>query len=136
MKLIILLTISLLFLLRPALHAQSELTVSIENLKNSTGKVIVDLLDQHEATVINRSCQIADNTCILVFKDLPPGMYAIQFIHDENGNDELDTNFLGIPKEGFGFSNDAFGRFGPKDFEEWLFPVVGDTTIRMVTRYL
>jgi uncharacterized protein (DUF2141 family) len=136
MKLIILLTISLLFLLRPALHAQSELTISIENLKNSTGKVIVDLLDQHEATVINRSCQIADNTCILVFKDLSPGMYAIQFIHDENGNDELDTNFLGIPKEGFGFSNDAFGRFGPKDFEEWLFPVVGDTTIRMVTRYL
>ena len=43
---------------------------------------------------------------------------------------------LGIPKEGFGFSNDAMGKFGPKDFSEWLFDVQGDNTIRMSTKYM
>ena len=62
--------------------------------------------------------------------------YAVRFIHDENQNEKLDTNILGIPKEGFGFSNDAFGKFGPKDFSEWLFEVSGDTRIRMTTKYL
>ena len=47
----------------------------------------------------------------------------MQHFHDENSNEELDTNFIGIPKEGFGFSNDAFGKFGPKKFKEWLFEV-------------
>ena len=51
-------------------------------------------------------------------------------------NEELDTNFIGIPKEGFGFSNDAIGKFGPKDFSEWLFEVSGDTSLTMTTKYL
>ena len=51
-------------------------------------------------------------------------------------NEELDTNFIGIPKEGFGFSNDAIGKFGPKDFSEWLFEVSGDTLIKMTTKYM
>lgn len=96
----------------------------------------MDLLDKNEETVEDRSIKIIDNSCTLIFKDLPRGSYAVRYFHDENGNDELDTNILGIPKEGFGFSNDAFGRFGPKDFEEWLFPVNGDTEISMTTRYL
>jgi uncharacterized protein (DUF2141 family) len=37
--------------------------------------------------------------------DLPPGRYAIAILHDENSNRKLDRNFIGIPKEGFGFSN-------------------------------
>ena len=41
----------------------------------------------------------------LQFKDLPPGNYAVQVMHDENENGQLDTNFLGIPVEGYGFSN-------------------------------
>jgi uncharacterized protein (DUF2141 family) len=127
----------LLFLLSCAsLFAQSALTIEIVNLKNDKGMVIVDLLDRDEEPVEDKSSRIVGNTCTLVFKDLPNGQYAIRYIHDENGNDELDTNIIGIPKEGFGFSNDAFGRFGPKDFEEWLFPVQGDTKIRLSTRYL
>jgi uncharacterized protein (DUF2141 family) len=37
--------------------------------------------------------------------DLPPGEYGVAVIHDENRNQKLDRNFLGIPKEGFGFAN-------------------------------
>jgi uncharacterized protein (DUF2141 family) len=118
------------------LLAQSDLEVEIFKLKSDKGMVIVNLLDRDEELVEKKSAWINDHTCILVFKDLPDGQYAVRFIHDENSNKKLDTNFIGIPKEGFGFSNDAFGRFGPKDFEEWLFPVAGDSKIRLSTRYL
>lgn len=44
---------------------------------------------------------------ILRFHDVKPGQYAAQLFHDENDNEEFDTNFIGIPREGFGFSRDA-----------------------------
>jgi uncharacterized protein (DUF2141 family) len=37
--------------------------------------------------------------------NLPPGVYGVAAIHDENSNHKLDRNFIGIPKEGFGFAN-------------------------------
>jgi uncharacterized protein (DUF2141 family) len=118
------------------LSAQSSLTVEIVNLENNKGVLLVDLMDKHEKTVIDTICKIVDNKCTIVFKDLKNDQYAIRYFHDENTNDELDTNILGIPKEGYGFSNDAYGKFGPKDFKEWLFEVSGDTKIRMNTEYL
>ncbi len=118
------------------INAQSSLTVEIVNLESNKGVVIVDLLDTNEETVMDITSKITDNTCTIVFKDLEDGTYAVRYFHDENSNGELDTNFIGIPKEGFGFSNDAFGKFGPKKFKEWLFEVSGDTNIRMTTSYL
>ena len=52
-----------------------------------------------------------------VLRDLPPGRYAVNAFHDENGNGELDANLLGIPSEGYGFANDPPATFGPPDFE-------------------
>jgi len=126
------------FLLGPItfLSAQSSLTVEIVNLETNKGVLRVDLMDRHEKTVIDTTCKIVENKCTIVFKDLKNDQYAIRYFHDENTNDELDTNILGIPKEGYGFSNDAYGKFGPKDFKEWLFEVSGDTNIRMITEYL
>jgi uncharacterized protein (DUF2141 family) len=48
------------------------------------------------------------------FSGIVPGRYAIAAYHDENDNRELDSNFLGVPKEGIAASNDARGRFGPR----------------------
>ena len=48
-------------------------------------------------------------------------MYAFTFFHDLNKNKKLDTNFLGIPKEPYGFSNEKKGRFGPPKFKEVSF---------------
>ncbi len=50
------------------------------------------------------------------FPDLPVGQYAIAIYHDKNSNEQFDTNFMGLPKEGYGFSNDVMGRFGPPSF--------------------
>jgi uncharacterized protein (DUF2141 family) len=54
----------------------------------------------------------------IVIHDLPAGLYAIASYHDENGNGKLDTSALGIPEEGYGFSNDARGLFSPPKFSE------------------
>jgi uncharacterized protein (DUF2141 family) len=50
------------------------------------------------------------------FRDLPPGKYAAVAFQDFNGNGKLDKNFLGIPKEPYGFSNGARGSTGPPTF--------------------
>ena len=118
------------------LNAQSVLTIEILNLESNKGLVLVDLMDKNEESVRDTTCKILDHKCTIIFKDLKNGSYAIRYFHDENENDELDTNILGIPKEGFGFSNDAMGRFGPKDFSEWIFEVAGDTHITMTTKYM
>jgi uncharacterized protein (DUF2141 family) len=55
------------------------------------------------------------------FDDIPPGEYALALFHDENSNYELDQNFFGIPKEGFGFSNNAMGNFGPPSYQDAKF---------------
>ena len=116
--------------------AQYSLRVEINNLENNKGVVIVDLLDKNEETVMDEKSEIANNKCTIIFKDLKAGTYAIRCFHDGNNNGELDTNFIGIPKEGFGFSNDACGKFGPKKFSEWLFEVQGDTKLQITTNYL
>ena len=50
--------------------------------------------------------------------DIPPGTYAIKLHIDENENGKLDTNFLGIPKEQYGTSNNAlFLNFDSSSFD-------------------
>ncbi len=53
----------------------------------------------------------------VVFTDLPPGDYAVAAFHDADGDGELATNLLGMPTEGYGFSNGARGFMGPPRFD-------------------
>ena len=55
------------------------------------------------------------------FKDLPYGTYAVSVMHDANKNNKLDTNFFGVPEEGFGVSNNAKGTFSAPKFEDASF---------------
>lgn len=59
--------------------------------------------------------------------DLPYGEYAIAVYHDKNTNGKLDANLLGIPKEAYGFSNNARGRFGPASWKDAHFDVTENT---------
>ena len=54
----------------------------------------------------------------VVFSNLEPGRYAAIAFHDENGNGKLDKNFLGIPTEPYGFSNNVQGFLGPPTFDD------------------
>ncbi len=70
-----------------------------------------------------------------VFKDLPPGDYAVSAIHDENDNQKLDKSIIGMPTEGIAFSNNAKVTFGPPKFEKVRFRVEGETAQTLRIRY-
>ena len=63
--------------------------------------------------------------------NLPEGVYAIGIFVDVNRNNKMDRNFIGIPKEQYGFSNDARGNFGPPSFAEASFTVSGDMALEI-----
>lgn len=67
--------------------------------------------------------------------ELGAGTYAISFIHDENNNNKLDTNFMGIPKEGFGFSSNPYIFFGPPSFKKASFELTENQTLSIEMRY-
>jgi len=67
------------------------------------------------------------------FEDIPPGKYAMVVVHDENMNGKLDTNWVGIPTEGYGFSNDAKGLLGAPSFSAASF-VYDGLAINMTMR--
>lgn len=116
--------------------------VKILNIRNSTGTVACALFDlpvgfpvkflRSAANVMLTKIRKTQARCD--FADIPPGTYAIVVIHDENRNGELDTNWLGIPTEGYGFSNDAKAVIGAPSFSAASFPYDGsdlDLTLRL-----
>jgi uncharacterized protein (DUF2141 family) len=74
---------------------------------------------------------VDDITFEYLINDIPAGTYAISLFHDKDENEELNTNWIGMPKEPFGFSNDAKGRMGPPKFEDASFVVNEDITIEI-----
>jgi uncharacterized protein (DUF2141 family) len=107
--------------------------VEILDIRNSTGNVACALFESPDgfpieylrsatyiiATKIHRTEASCD------FIEIPPGTYAIAAIHDENMNGKLDTNWLGIPEEGYGFSNEAEGFSGAPTFSAASFEYHG-----------
>jgi uncharacterized protein (DUF2141 family) len=69
--------------------------------------------------------KIRDTQASCDFVDIPTGIYALTVIHDENVNGKLDTKWLKIPKEGYGFSNGAKAMLGPPSFSAASFPYDG-----------
>ena len=63
--------------------------------------------------------------------DLPNGTYAIGIFVDTNYNNKMDRNFFGVPKEQYGFSNDAKGSFGPPSFKDASFTVSGEMKLEI-----
>ncbi len=71
------------------------------------------------------------------FTGLPTGNYAIAILHDENDDMKMNTNFLGLPKEGYGFSNNVMGAFGPPGYNKANFNYTAGTAtaISIKARY-
>jgi len=124
--------------------AAGRLTVMTTGFRNDDGAVSVTLFSQASAFPRQREKAIAivyskiiNKKSETVFNNLSPGEYAISVFHDENDNKKMDTNFLGIPKEGVGASNNARGHFGPPKYEDAKFIFNGsDQTISISITYL
>jgi uncharacterized protein (DUF2141 family) len=64
---------------------------------------------------------VVDQRVQVVFTNLPYGWYGVSLYHDENGDGKMDVNAMGIPKEAYGFSNNAKGFFGKPDYKDVKF---------------
>lgn len=116
--------ISLLYSEKPVqLGAEYTLSVTVDDIQVAEGTLLVDVFDKAdhflETPFRSAKAEVSTTGSIeLSFEKLPRGTYAISVIHDQNDNGELDMNAVGIPTEGYGFSKDAMGMFGPPSFEK------------------
>ncbi len=90
----------------------ATLKVEIRDVNVASGKLMVKLVDSQDGysdkakPVDARMIDVSATGNVTVsFEGLKPGTYAVMIMHDENSNGKLDSNMLGIPKEGYGFSN-------------------------------
>jgi uncharacterized protein (DUF2141 family) len=111
-------------------QTSSTLTVNISGARNAKGKIGVtvfksaDGFPSETAKAIFRQIVDIDPHGLganVVFKDVPTGTYAVAVLHDENGNGKMDKNLLGIPKEGYGASNNPPKKMRPPTFDEAKF---------------
>ena len=114
--------------------SQGVVTISITNIEEGSGTVYIALLNSADGWLkssadakpfrdLSATITSTDDIQLRV-EDLPPGQYAISLFQDLDGDGEMDTNFIGFPKEPFGFSA-PMGKFGPPDFEEAAFDFTG-----------
>jgi uncharacterized protein (DUF2141 family) len=116
-----------------------DFTIEISGITPNRGKVYVAVYDVPETFPVSgrqRAGQVVtpdDGQLTVHFEDLPPGRYAAVAFQDVNGNGKLDKNFLGVPKEPYGFSNNARGMAGPPPFSEAAVTLDpdGETTIAL-----
>ena len=105
----------------------ADLAVEVADVKYAEGGVRVAVYDNPETwlgkPLVAMTVKAEAGKVTANFHDLPVGEYAVVTYHDRNGNRKLDTNFLGIPQEPWGFSNDAVGHFGPATFKDARFAV-------------
>lgn len=105
--------------------------VEITNIDSAKGQMLVAIYDTEDnwlkTPYEGTYGKIENGASIVSFTDVPDGTYAISSYHDENDNDKLDMNFLGIPKEDVGSSNNAQALMGPPKWEDAKFEIKGES---------
>jgi len=111
-----------------------DLRLHIDKIKSNKGVMLVALHNQQESydantpTVAAKKLALSGGELIVEFGDLPAGTYAIKLYQDENENGVIDKSFMGIPTEGYGFSNNG-GEYGQPSFKEASFTLDKDLQV-------
>ncbi len=133
MQSLILGVIATICLASPA--APGDVQLRILGLRNTGGDVRAAVCNEGE--FLASRCALrgtaAASAGAIVIKDVPPGQYAVQAFHDENGNGLLDRTSLGRPAEGMAFSRDAPMRFGPPKYRDAVVQVPPEGGILSIT---
>lgn len=111
------------------------LTVNISGLNSSNGNLLIGIYNKKESflkkPIKSTIIKIENKKALVLFRNLPKGIYAVSFVHDENDNQKMDTNFIGIPKEDYGCSNNAIGFMGPPKYKDAKFVLEEDKRIEI-----
>ena len=109
-------------------HADAnELTVHISDLRSARGEVYVqvynsaELFPEPEGGIAVSAVRANVSNVRIVFGDLAAGTYAVAAYHDENGNGQYDRSLIGLPVEGYAFSNKAPVFLAAPSFEDASF---------------
>jgi uncharacterized protein (DUF2141 family) len=121
--------------------AQSKIVADISNFENDKGVCRACLFNSAasfkgesgspfqcvQVTISNRKSQVR-------FNSVPAGTYAIFLFHDTNSNNKMDKNFMGIPKEGYGASQNKLPFASAPTFDENKFSVTNNTTVHLAIK--
>jgi uncharacterized protein (DUF2141 family) len=111
---------------------QNLIHVEIAGLRSDEGEVrcalfssATDFPKKPDKAIVQTMSAISNGHASCDFPRVAPGTYAVSAFHDQNSNGKMDTNFMGMPREGVGASNNARGHFGPPKFSAAAFQFPG-----------
>ncbi len=117
----------------------ADIELKVENITELNGTLLWSIYDNEsdynndaQPLLAGRS-RVTAASIRLTLHDLPDGEYAVKLFHDANDNGEMDSNLLGLPQEGYGFSNNA-GSFGPASYADAKVIVDSNTKILITLR--
>lgn len=117
----------------------SELEVNLTDIDKKSGQILLAIYDSEESynnngePIETATVEVYENSITLNFNGLPDGTYAIKLIHDLNNNGQMDINAMGLPQDGYGFSNNV-GKYGLPPFNAAKFDVFNSASINVVVR--
>ncbi len=126
--------IGLIMILTPLLlsgvqpDSSGVIEIEVRDIRNTEGQIRISLFEseagfpgeyQEARQYVNLN--IKGKSMPAIFENIPYGIYAVAVLHDEDGNNKLTTNWLGIPKEGIAVSNNAKRLFGAPSFGDAKF---------------
>ena len=112
--------------------AAATVEVRVTNVAGGKGKVSVAVCDRErflKQCTYSASVPAQAGETVVALRDIPAGTWAVLAYQDANDNGQLDRNFIGIPKENYGFSRDAASKFGPPSFDDAAIEVREGTAV-------
>jgi len=123
-----------------SLNAQAhELVLKVDKISKPKGVMMIALYNSADGynsdinTFSGKRIAVTQNTLTVNFGDVPAGDYAIKLYHDGNENGVIDKNVIGLPTEGYGFSNNG-GAMGQPSFQDAKFTLSSNSTISIHLR--
>ncbi|QSJ16129.1 DUF2141 domain-containing protein [Nostoc sp. UHCC 0702] len=125
-------------------ESTAKLTVIVKGINHQNGQICLRVYSGEQGFPFSDTSEIQSG-CVKItgssitknFQSLNPGTYAVAVVDDQNGDYKLNSNFFGIPEEGFGVSRNPTisARTGAPKFQQASFPLKKDTTINIFMKY-
>jgi uncharacterized protein (DUF2141 family) len=126
---------------KPVAEGQGRLKVNMVDFQRDSGQAVVSLFaspagfpDDVDRSLVTHELPIGEGHASTIFPGLPYGRYALSVLHDENGDGQMESSWLGQPQEGFGFSGRPDHKLGRPEFKDVSFLLVAplrEVTVRM-----
>ena len=120
------LVLAALLALMPVVAQAAQLTITVEGIRNAKGEIRISVYPSraewpdHPSGDHNQA-KPAKTGSVVFAVDLPPGTYAVNGFHDEDGNGKFRTSLIGLPEEGYFFSNNVRAGLSAPSFESASF---------------